>query len=132
MANDALACWTGAERLQTAFITRQIKPLNLQSQQDFMECQAGNRGSSLDKKTNMKDVHWECAAWHQRQKLASNKDAIPMSSTNELSLIVHLIVLDPVCIHRKVSGSEATSFARHCLLPRKAHAGAEPAAWLHA
>ena len=98
-----------------------------------MECQAGNRGSSLagttksDKKTNMKDVHWECAAWHQRQKLASNKDA-----TNELSLIVHLIVLDPVCIHRKVSGSEATSFAMHCLLPRKAHAGAEPAAWLHA
>ena len=35
------------EGCRRQFITRQINPANLQSQQGFMECQAGNRGSSL-------------------------------------------------------------------------------------
>ena len=58
--------------------------------------------------------------------------ALSKDATNELSLIVHLIVLDPICMKRKSSSSEASYIARHCLLSKKAHAGEKAAAWLHA
>ena len=57
--------------------------------------------------------------WCQWQKLASSKDA-----TNELSLIVHLIVLDPICMRQNVSGSDEV----HCAVcfPEMAYATGWP------
>ena len=97
--------------------------------------QAGDRGPNMagsirlqadtriDQKSTRKDVHWECRVWCQWQKLASGKDA-----ANELSLIVHLIVLDPVCMRQKASGSEARLSA---LFASHQNGICHRVAWLH-